>query len=68
MSGVRFVLDVQFPDEIEQERLVSELGRILRYWGGSIKQVGELKPGVGFDVSDSDYAVVGSWRLSENAD
>ena len=39
-----------------------ELGRILRYWGVSLKQV-PLDAGARQDLYDSDYALVGSWRV-----
>jgi hypothetical protein len=46
------------------DRRAEELGRILRYWGGAMKQI-ELTSGARQDLSDSDYAVVGSWRIED---
>jgi hypothetical protein len=42
----------------------AELGRILRYWGGSMKQV-PLDPGATQDLYDSGYTAVGSWRIED---
>jgi hypothetical protein len=55
---VRFVLDVNLPDESDVR---DELGRILRYWGGAMKQRDELEPGDSQDIYDSAYNRVGSW-------
>jgi hypothetical protein len=62
---MRFVLEV----DLEVGALVgedrgTELGRILRYWGGYMKQM-ELVPGARQELSDSDYVVVGSWRIED---
>jgi hypothetical protein len=60
---MRFVLEVDLEaGALAGERQREELGRILRYWGGSMKQV-ELAPGARQDLYDSDYAPVGSWRV-----
>jgi hypothetical protein len=40
-----------------------ELGRILRYWGGSMKQV-ELVDGASQTLMDSGYSPVGQWRIT----
>jgi len=40
----------------------TELERILRYWGGNMRHY-ELATGPSAEVSDSEYAVVGSWRI-----
>ena len=62
---MRFVLEADLEaGQLAGEDRAAELGRILRYWGGSMKQV-ELVPGARQDLSDSDYAVVGSWRIED---
>jgi hypothetical protein len=38
------------------------MGRILRYWGGAMKEIA-MEPGARQDLSDSNYAVVGEWRV-----
>ena len=62
---MRFVLEVDLEaGALAGEARAAELGRILRYWGGAMKQV-SLAPGERQDLSDSDYTVVGSWRVEE---
>jgi hypothetical protein len=63
---MRFVLEV----DLEAGALAGgdragELGRILRYWGGSMKQV-PLEAGSGQELYDSGYAPVGSWRIEDS--
>jgi hypothetical protein len=58
---VRFVLDVNLPDD---SSVRDELGRILRYWGGAMKQLDGLQPGHQQDIYDSSYNRVGSWTVS----
>jgi hypothetical protein len=62
---MRFVLEVD-PDAgaLAGENRGEELGRILRYWGGSMKQV-PLAPGEGQDLYDSGYTAVGTWRVED---
>ena len=56
---MRFVLEVDLDaGALAGENRAAELGRILRYWGGAMKQV-PLEMGERQDVSDSDYVVVG---------
>jgi hypothetical protein len=62
---VRFVLDVNLPDESDGR---DELGRILRYWGGAMKQRDGLEPGDNQDIYDSAYNRVGSWTVSADAE
>ena len=57
---MRFVLDVTLPDDSDVR---DELGRILRYWGGAMKQLDDLEPGAEQDVYDSEYNRVGSWTV-----
>ena len=40
----------------------AELGRILRYWGGSMKQLDVTQP-FEYELSDSEYKNVGVIRL-----
>ena len=62
---MRFVLEVDLDaGALAGENRAGELGRILRYWGGSMKQV-PLDVGARQDLSDSDYVVVGSWRIED---
>ncbi|OBG23617.1 hypothetical protein A5765_18620 [Mycolicibacterium celeriflavum] len=58
---MRFVLDVNLSDDADAR---SELGRILRYWGGAMKDLDDLEPGDRQDVYDSAYNRVGSWTVS----
>ena len=63
MTGMRFVLEVSLEaGALAGEDRGAELGRILRYWGGAIKDV-ELAPGARQDLMDSTYMRVGEWRV-----
>jgi hypothetical protein len=63
MTVMRFVLEVDLDaGALAGDNRAAELGRILRYWGGWMKQV-SLEPGSRQELSDSDYAVVGEWRI-----
>jgi hypothetical protein len=42
----------------------AELGRILRYWGGAMKQV-PIEPGSRQELYDSGYTAVGQWRVED---
>ena len=60
---MRFVLEVDLDaGALAGERRAEELGRILRYWGGAMKQV-PLDAGSRQDLMDSDYTAVGTWRI-----
>jgi hypothetical protein len=60
---MRFVLEVDLDaGALAGEDRAAELGRILRYWGGAMKQV-DLDAGARQDLYDSGYAPVGSWRI-----
>ena len=60
---MRFVLEVDLgAGALAGERRAEELGRILRYCGGAMKQV-PLDAGSRQDLMDSDYPAVGSWRI-----
>jgi hypothetical protein len=62
---VRFVLEVDLDaGSLAGDHCAEELGRILRYWGGSMKQV-PLEAGARQDLYDSSYATVGSWRIED---
>ena len=45
----------------------TELGRILRYWGGAMKDV-ELTDGATQALYDSAYHPVGRWLVTEDPD
>jgi hypothetical protein len=60
---MRFLLEVDLEaGTLAGDRRAEELGRILRYWGGAMKQV-PLDAGTRQDLYDSDYTLVGSWRV-----
>lgn len=63
---MRFVLEMDLEaGRLAGEDRAAELGRILRYWAGAMKQMPPLTAGDRQDLSDSDYTVVGSWRVEE---
>ncbi len=45
----------------------TELGRILRYWGGAMKDI-ELTDGATQALYDSEYQRVGRWLITEEPD
>ena len=58
---MRFVLEVDLDaGALAGEARGAELGRILRYWGGAMKEV-PLTPGARQDLYDSDNSAVGVW-------
>jgi hypothetical protein len=60
---MRFVLEVDLDaGAVAGEDRAAEMGRILRYWGGAMKQV-ELAPGARQDLYDSGDVRVGEWRV-----
>ena len=62
---MRFVLEVDLDaGALAGENRAAELGRILRDWGGAMKQV-PLETGARQDLMDSDYVAVGSWRIED---
>ncbi len=63
---MRFVLEVAVDDAQPKETTVSELGRILRYWGGNLHHYA-LRPGDTSAVYDSEYREVGAWRITADA-
>jgi hypothetical protein len=63
---MRFVLEVDLEAGVlAGDARAAELGRILRYWGGAMKQV-ELAPGSTQALYDSGYTEVGAWRVVES--
>jgi hypothetical protein len=63
---MRFVLEVDLAaGRLAGDDRAAELGRILRYWAGAMKQMLPLAPGDRQDLSDSDYTVVGAWRVED---
>ncbi len=63
---MRFVLNVDLDaGQLAGDRRAEELGRILRHWAGAMKQMPPLAPGDRQDLSDSDYTIVGAWRVEE---
>jgi hypothetical protein len=66
IAGMRFVLEVDLEaGALAGDDRASELGRILRYWGGAMKQV-PLAPGSTQALYDSHYTEVGAWRVTED--
>ncbi len=64
---MKFVLEVDISNMTAEAEAATELGRILRYWAGAMKQI-ELEPGQGSDIYDSAYRHVGSWAVTDSAD
>jgi hypothetical protein len=65
-DGMRFVLEVDLDaGALAGPGRAEELGRILRYWGGSVKQV-ELAAGARQELYDSAYTRVGEWRVADS--
>jgi hypothetical protein len=63
---MRFVLEVDLDaGALSGEARGAELGRILRYWGGAMKEV-PLTPGARQDLYDSGYTPVGVWWVEED--
>jgi hypothetical protein len=59
---MRFVLEVSVDEGAVAQDPAGELGRVLRYWGGSLKHYA-LEAGDGAAVHDSAGAEVGRWRI-----
>jgi len=62
---------MKFILEVDMARVhgdpATELGRILRYWGGAMTQV-DLSEGATQALYDSEYAQVGRWIVTEEPD
>jgi hypothetical protein len=61
-EAVKFVLEVDMGDTAFDGNAASELGRILRYWGGNLNHY-QLVPGDGSAIYDSGYHEVGRWAI-----
>ena len=62
-DAVKFVLEVDVPEDVPEWDAERELGRILRYWAGNLRHF-DLQPGDGSAIYDSDYREVGSWQIT----
>lgn len=56
---------MHLPDDAD---VSAEVGRILRYWGGAMKDLDDLEPGDKQDVYDAAYNRVGSWSVSADTE
>ncbi|WP_181767499.1 hypothetical protein [Streptomyces albidus (ex Kaewkla and Franco 2022)] len=63
---MKFLLEVDMGETGFDGEAASELGRILRYWGGNLRHY-DLVPGDGSAVYDSGYREVGRWSISATA-
>jgi hypothetical protein len=62
---MRFVLEVDLDaGALAGGDRAAELGRILRYWGGAMKQV-PIEAGSRQELYDSGYTAVGQWRVED---
>jgi len=59
---MRLVVDINV-DDIEGDAQ-DEIGRILRYWAGAMKQM-DLTSGTEHQLMDSSYSPVGRLRLTD---
>lgn len=59
--GMHLTLDIDL-DELTGDP-ATELGRILRYWGGAMPQL-DLTAPLQHDLADSEYKTVGVIRLA----
>ena len=59
---MKFILEVDMGQTAFDGEAETELGRILRYWGGNLHFF-ELKPGDGSVIVDSAYREVGRWQI-----
>ena len=64
---MKFVLEVDMSPWTAEGEAGKEMGRILRYWAGAMKQA-ELKPGQGTAIYDSAYREVGYWAVLASGD
>ncbi|MBO8186250.1 hypothetical protein [Streptomyces spirodelae] len=63
---MKFVLEVDTTEMRGEGEAATELGRVLRYWGGNLRHYG-LQPGDGSPVYDSKYREIGNWRITESS-
>ncbi len=61
VRGMHLTLDIDL-DTLTGDHAF-ELGRILRYWGGAMKQLDVTQP-MEHELSDSEYKIVGTLRLA----
>ena len=61
---MKFTLTIDL-DKMPEGDQVAEVGRVLRYWAGALKDV-ELSDGAGVNVYDSSYTKVGRWQVSRD--
>ncbi|WP_314173422.1 hypothetical protein [Streptomyces winkii] len=59
---MKFLLEVDMGETAFDGDAASELGRILRYWGGNLRHY-DLRPGTGEALYDSGYREVGRWAV-----
>ena len=59
---MKFLLEVDMGDTAFDGNAASELGRILRFWGGNLRHY-DLRPGTGETLYDSAYRDVGRWAV-----
>jgi hypothetical protein len=59
--GMHMTLDIDL-DALTGDH-ATEIGRILRYWGGAMKQLDVTQP-MEHELSDSEYKIVGVLRLA----
>ena len=67
--GMRFVLEVDLEAGVlAGEARAAELGRILRYWAGALKQMPPLSPGIGrtFPTATTRSSAPGAWRTDRD--
>jgi hypothetical protein len=60
---MKFTLEVELDEATPDDVVLSELGRVLRYWAGNLKHY-PLTDGQSDTIRDSAYAEVGSWRIA----
>jgi hypothetical protein len=58
---MHFTIDIDI-DALSGD-VAAEVGRILRYWAGALKQM-ELREGLEHDLMDSEYRPVGKLRVT----
>ncbi len=61
---MKFVLEVDISAMTGPGQASAELGRILRYWAGALKQL-DPAPGLSQAVYDSGYREVGHWTITD---
>jgi hypothetical protein len=61
---LKFTLEIDLDRGVMPDNPTAELSRILRYWAGNLKHY-SLVPGTSESISDSTYATVGTWAITE---